>query len=68
MSSRAEDHKPFTMIAITLLALLALVHALRVAFSWPLVIDGLIVPVAASIPAAVIVAGLAFMVWRESRG
>ncbi len=68
MSSKTVDLKPFTSIAIAIFALLALAHFLRVVFAWEVVIDGLTVPLGASVVVAFVAAGLAFMLWRESRG
>ncbi len=68
MSSRTTAHKPFSMIAAVVLALLALGHVLRLVFALEVAVGGIVVPLGLSIPVAAIAAGLAFMVWRESLG
>ena len=60
-------NKPFTMLAVLVFALVALVHLLRLVFGWEVTINGLAVPLWASVPGIVIAAGLAVMLWRESR-
>lgn len=59
--------KPFTTIAVGIFALVALTHACRIWQGWEIVIAGNVVPMWASYVGLVIAAGLAFMVWRESR-
>ena len=59
--------KPFTMIAVVLLALVAVVQLLRFTLGWEVTVNGLIVPVWLSGIAFAITAGLAVMVWRETR-
>lgn len=67
MSTSIADHKLFTKVAAVLLALIAVVHALRVVYAVELIVDGMIVPVGLSLPVAVVIGALAWMVWRESR-
>jgi hypothetical protein len=59
--------KPFTTIAVGIFALVALIHILRLVFSWEVTIQGSIVSMWVSVLGAVIAGGLAVMVWRESR-
>ena len=59
--------KPFTSLAVLLFAVVALVHLLRLVFGWEVTINGAAVPQWASILGIVIAAGLAAMLWRESR-
>jgi len=59
--------KPFTTITIVFLAVIALMHVIRMALHWPLVVAGMAVPVWVSAFAAVVTAMLAIMVWRENR-
>ena len=59
--------KPFTAITIVFLSLLALLQAIRFLQGWTVVVNGITVPLWASAIAAVIAAGLALMLWRESR-
>ena len=59
--------KPFTIAAIALFSLIALLHLLRLTLGWEVTVDGVTVPVWMSGIAFAIAAGLAVMVWRESR-
>ena len=67
-SLQATASRPFTTLASMLLALLAIGHGLRLVFALEVVIGGMIVPLGVSIPVAVLAAGLAYLVWRESHG
>jgi hypothetical protein len=60
--------KPFTLTAVVVLALVALVHLLRLFTGWGVVVTSFAVPVWWSAPIVVIFGGLAFLVWREARG
>jgi hypothetical protein len=59
--------KPFTTIAVGIFALVAATHACRIWQGWEIVIAGTVIPMWASYVGLVIAAGLATMVWRESR-
>jgi hypothetical protein len=59
--------KPFTTIAIVIFSLMAALHVLRLIFGWEAVIDGLVIPMWASVVGIIIAGGLAVMLWRESR-
>ena len=59
--------KPFTMIAIVVFSLIALMQLLRFVLGWEVTVNGLIVPVWLSGIAFVIAGGLAVMLWREMR-
>ena len=59
--------KPFTHIAVVILALGALLQLLRLVMAWEVTINGFMVPVWASGIAFIIAGGLAVMVWREMR-
>jgi len=58
--------KPFTLTAVVVLALIALIHLLRLFTGWNVVVIGFAVPVWWSAPILMIFAGLAFLVWREA--
>ena len=60
--------KPFTLTAVVVLALVALVHLLRLFTGWGVVVTSVAVPVWWSAPIVVIFGGLALLVWREARG
>jgi hypothetical protein len=58
--------KPFTVIAIGLLALIAVLQLLRFILGWEITVNGLSIPVWASGIAFVVAGGLAVMLWREA--
>jgi hypothetical protein len=60
--------KPFTTVAVVVFALVALVQLLRVVLGWDVSINGVHIPLWASLIASVVAAGLAVMVSREARG
>jgi high-affinity Fe2+/Pb2+ permease len=64
---RIDQRKPFTTIAIVVLALIALLQLLRFLLRWEVTLNGAVVPVWLSGIAFVIAGGLAVMVWREHR-
>ena len=57
----------FSNIAAVLLALIAVLQALRFAMGWPLVVDGFAVPTWASAVACIVAAWIAIGLWREAR-
>jgi len=59
--------KPFTTIASGVFAVVALMHLLRIVLAWPVLINGMVVPIWASGVAFVFSAGLSAMLWRERR-
>jgi len=59
--------KPFTLVAVVLFSLIALSQLLRFILGWEVMVNGMTVPVSVSGVAFVIAAGLAVMVWRETR-
>ena len=59
--------RPFTSLAVLVLALFSVVHLLRLIRSIEVVVGGHIVPLWASAVAAIVAGLLALMVWRESR-
>ena len=59
--------KPFSMLATILLSLIAILQLLRFVQGWEVTINGVIVPVWVSGIAFVVAAGIAAMLWRESR-
>ena len=59
--------KPFTIIAIVLLSLIAILQLLRFILGWEVTVHGVSVPVWASGIAFVVATGLAVMVWLETR-
>lgn len=59
--------KPFTSIAVVVFSLVALLQLLRVILGWDITVNGVLVPLWASIVACLVAASLAFMLWREGR-
>jgi hypothetical protein len=59
--------KPFTVIAIGLLSLIAVLQLLRFILGWEVTLNGLSIPVWASGIAFLVAGGLAAMVWLEAR-
>jgi hypothetical protein len=59
--------KPFTAATLAILALVAIVHVLRLLLGWSVTINGTDIPMWVSAVAFVITAGLAVGLWRETR-
>ena len=59
--------KPFTTVTVVVLSIVSLVQLTRVALGWAVTINGVAIPLWASAVACVVAAGLAFMLWRESK-
>ncbi|NPC57590.1 hypothetical protein [Caenimonas soli] len=59
--------KPFSAIAAVVFVLVALAQLLRLVLGWPVVVNGISIPLWASAIACLVAAGLAVMVWREAR-
>ena len=59
--------KPFTIAAVILFTLIALMQLLRFILRWEVTVNGVAVPVWVSGIACAIAAGLAVMLWRETR-
>jgi len=58
--------KPGAAVAMTLLALIAVVHVIRVVLQIPAVIGTTVVPMWASIVAAIVTGLVAVALWREA--
>lgn len=59
--------KPFTVIAVAFLSLIALLQLARFLLGWVIMVHGVVIPVWVSGIAFVIAGVLAIMLWRESR-
>lgn len=59
--------KPFSTVTVALLALIALLHVLRLWQGWNVTVDGFAIPIWASAAGFVVAAGLAVGLWRETR-
>ena len=61
-------NRPFTWIASGIFALMALVHIYRLIRPFEIVVCGCAIPQWVSVVAAVVTAGLSWMLCREARG
>jgi len=59
--------KPFTVIAIVVFSLIAILQLTRFILGWEVSVNGVIIPVWVSGIVFVIAGGLAAMLWRETR-
>jgi len=59
--------KPFVALASIIFAVVAILHALRLLYGWEVTINGWAVPMWVSVIGFVVPAGLALLLWRESR-
>lgn len=59
--------KPFTVMAIVVFALVAILQVTRLILGWEVAVNGLVIPLWVSGVASVIAGGLAVMLWRETR-
>jgi hypothetical protein len=59
--------KPFTIVAIVLLSLIAIVQLARLILGWEVSVNGVAIPMWVSGIAFVIAGGVAVLVWREAR-
>jgi hypothetical protein len=57
--------KPFRTVAVFIIGLIAVMQALRFALGWPLLINGIAVPLWPSAVAFVVLGFIAVMLWRE---
>ena len=59
--------KPFTVVAIVLLSLIAILQLARLILGWEVSVNGVAIPIWVSGIAFVIAGGVAVLVWREAR-
>ena len=67
VTERRFEMKPFTVIAIVVFSLVAILQLTRLILGWEVMVNGLIIPAWVSGMAFVIAGGLAVMLWRETR-
>jgi lipopolysaccharide export LptBFGC system permease protein LptF len=60
--------KPATTIAVVFLILISIAQLLRFIFQVHIIAGGITIPLWASLPASIVFACLAVMVWREHKG
>jgi hypothetical protein len=58
---------PFTTVAIVVFSLVAALQLLRVILAWEVTVNGVAIPLWASVIATVVAATLALMLFREAR-
>jgi hypothetical protein len=58
--------KPFNTIAVVVFSLVALLQLLRAISGWEVTVNGIAIPIWASVIAFVVAAALAIMLWREA--
>jgi hypothetical protein len=59
--------KPVSLVTTIFLALIALVHLLRILFQVELTAGHMLVPMWMSATASLFTAGMAFLLWKENR-
>jgi hypothetical protein len=59
--------KPFTLIAVVVFSLIAILQLARFILGWEVSVNGVSIPAWASGIAFVVAGGLAAMLWRETR-
>ncbi|MCI0400085.1 MAG: hypothetical protein L0Z68_02120 [Gammaproteobacteria bacterium] len=59
--------KPFTTVAAILLALIAVLHVVRLVFGWEVTVNTIGIPNWASVVGVIVAGGLAWMLWVEAR-
>jgi hypothetical protein len=59
--------KPFTVVAIVVFALIAILQLTRLMLGWEVSVNGVAIPVWVSGLAFVVAGGLSVMLWRETR-
>jgi hypothetical protein len=58
--------KPFATATVAILALVVIVHLLRLLADWSVSVNGIDIPMWVSVIALVLAGGLALGLWRES--
>jgi hypothetical protein len=58
--------KPFATATAIILALVAIVHVVRLLVGWSVSVNGIDIPMWASVIAVVVAGGLAAGLWKES--
>jgi len=59
-------NKPFTVVAVVIFAIVAVMHLLRLVLGWDATIAGTEIPMWVSVAGLVIAGGLAIGLWREN--
>jgi hypothetical protein len=60
-------NRPFTVVAVFIFAIVCAVQLARLFLGWTVVIDGVTIPMWASVVAAAVAAAMSWLLWRESR-
>jgi hypothetical protein len=59
--------RPFTLLTVLFLALIAIAHLLRLVLGWQVMLNATVVPMWVSVAGLLIAGGLALSLWWESR-
>lgn len=59
--------KPGSLIAMVIFVVVGVLHLLRLVFQVPVTAGGVDIPVWLSAPGCIVAAGVAVLLWRESR-
>jgi hypothetical protein len=63
-----ETHmKPFTTLAVVVLALVAVMHVVRLSLGWVIVVNDVTIPMWVSAVGFILAGALSVMLYRESR-
>lgn len=60
-------NRPISVVAVVIFAIVCVIQLLRLFLGWTLVIDGVTIPMWASVVAAAVAAAMSVLLWRESR-
>ena len=63
-----RDMKPSSLLALVVLLAVALAHLLRLVYGARVTVADAIIPMWVSVVAVIVAGGVAFMLWRDSRG
>ncbi len=67
MASKKRKGRPFSKLAAALLAVICILHAVRVVMALPVTVGQTAIPLWMSVAGALFTGLLAAMVWREAR-
>ena len=59
--------KTSTIVTVVFLAIVSLVHLLRIIYQWKVMVNTAEIPISASIAACIVTAALAIWVWQENK-
>ena len=59
--------KPFTTLAAILFSIIGIVHLVRYLGKWPVMVNGMEIPVGISLPVFAVFVLIAFFLWKEAK-